>query len=277
MTQPKANMAIQGNDARGDVVPVIFIHGMGVDHRSLMLLDGVFPGSMRRIYLDLPGFGGTPALNGEGGLPEMADWLQSTIDDVIGGSGAFAMVGNSMGGALAREILAREPKRVLGLALLAPVVDPRHAYRKVGEHVVADPNPKLIHALPQEQVFDFVTMGVNQSYEAWRRYQRFILPGVRLCDREACARLGDRYFLTDVPERMFGTFTGPTLIVTGREDQIVGYEDQHALIPHYPNAEFVVLENAGHNLYIDRPEETGRLVGDWADRIVEAAANLNAA
>ncbi|PJM72929.1 alpha/beta hydrolase [Bifidobacterium primatium] len=270
MTQPKANVVIQGDDAREDVIPVVFVHGMGVDHRSLMLLDGVFPDAMRRIYLDLPGFGKTPALDGMGGLPEMADWLQSTIDDIIGPRTAFAMVGNSMGGALAREMLAREPERVLGLALIAPVVDPRHAHRKVGEHIIADPNPKLTHTLPQEQVFDFVTMGVNQSFEAWRRYQRFILPGVRLCDRKACERLGDRYFLNDVPEQVFGTFSGPTLIVTGHEDQIVGYEDQRALLPHYPNARFVVLENAGHNLHIDRPEETGRLLAEWSGRLVES-------
>lgn len=52
------------------------------------------------------------------------------------------------------------------------------AGRHVAEHVVAQPNPKLTHSLPQEQVFDFITMGVNQSFDAWRRYQRFILPGV---------------------------------------------------------------------------------------------------
>ncbi|NEG96904.1 alpha/beta fold hydrolase [Bifidobacterium sp. SMB2] len=270
MTRPKANMVIRGNETQGDGIPVVFVHGLGVDHRSLMLLDDVFPEPTRRIYLDLPGFGKTPALDGAGGLPEMADWLQSIIDDIVGPRTAFAMVGNSMGGALAREILARESERVLGLALIAPVVDPRHAHRRVGEHVIADPNPKLTHALPQEQVFDFITMGVNQSFEAWRRYQRFILPGVRLCDREACRRLGERYFLNDVPEQVFGTFGGPTLIVTGHEDQIVGYEDQRALLPHYPNTRFVVLDNAGHNLHIDRPKETGRLLTDWAGKVVKA-------
>ena len=39
---------------------------------------------------------------------------------------------------------------------------------------------------------DFITMGVNQSFDAWRRYQRFILPGVALCDRAACERLDQR-------------------------------------------------------------------------------------
>lgn len=185
MAQLQPYCAIEGND---DGLPVVFVHGMGVDHRSLMMLDKAFDGndSIRRIYLDLPGFGRTPALPEHAcGLPEMADWLQTAIDGLVGKAAPFAMVGNSMGGALVREVLAREPRRVAGMALIAPVVDPQHAGRHVAEHVVAQPNPKLTHSLPQEQVFDFITMGVNQSFDAWRRYQRFILPGVALCDRAA--------------------------------------------------------------------------------------------
>ena len=186
MAQLQPYCAIEGND---DGLPVVFVHGMGVDHRSLMMLDKAFDGndSIRRIYLDLPGFGRTPALPEHAcGLPEMADWLQTAIDGLVGKAAPFAMVGNSMGGALVREVLAREPRRVAGMALIAPVVDPQHTGRHVAEHAVAQPNPKLTHSLPQEQVFDFITMGVNQSFDAWRRYQRFILPGVALCDRAAC-------------------------------------------------------------------------------------------
>lgn len=61
MAQLQPYCAIEGND---DGLPVVFVHGMGVDHRSLMMLDKAFDGndSIRRIYLDLPGFGRTPAL-----------------------------------------------------------------------------------------------------------------------------------------------------------------------------------------------------------------------
>lgn len=73
MAQLQPYCAIEGND---DGLPVVFVHGMGVDHRSLMMLDKAFDGndSIRRIYLDLPGFGRTPALPaclraaGNGGL-----------------------------------------------------------------------------------------------------------------------------------------------------------------------------------------------------------------
>ena len=94
MAQLQPYCAIEGND---DGLPVVFVHGMGVDHRSLMMLDKAFDGndSIRRIYLDLPGFGRTPALPEHAcGLPEMADWLQTAIDGLVGKAAPFAMVGN---------------------------------------------------------------------------------------------------------------------------------------------------------------------------------------
>ena len=97
MAQLQPYCAIEGND---DGLPVVFVHGMGVDHRSPMMLDKAFDGndSIRRIYLDLPGFGRTPALPEHAcGLPEMADWLQTAIDGLVGKAAPFAMVGNSMG------------------------------------------------------------------------------------------------------------------------------------------------------------------------------------
>lgn len=252
---------------KGEGFPVVFVHGMGVDHRSLLLLDDALPEGMRRIYLDLPGYGRTPALPGLGGLPEYADWLSAAINELVG-RGRFALVGNSMGGALAREMIAHMPRRVSGIALIAPVIDPVIAHRHLAEHEVHDPNPDLMHKLPLDQVLDFIRMGVNQSYEAWRRYQMYVLPGIRAFDRDAYMKLEHRYWLEDDPERVFGTFTGPTTIICGRQDQIVGYEDQEAVLSHYPNARYTVIEEAGHNVHIDRPEQVKALLRDWAAQLV---------
>ena len=69
------------------------------------------------------------------------------------------------------------------------------------------------------------------------------------------------------PRKTLGTYAGPVLIVTGKQDQIVGYEDQQALLPHYLNATFVTLYNAGHNAHIDQPEAVVALVREWVARL----------
>ena len=107
MTQPQAYAVTEG-----DGLPVVFVHGMGVDHRSLMLLDEAFlcpesgaaaSRSLKRIYLDLPGFGRTPALPARAcGLPEMADWLQSAISRRSGRRGGAVRAGRQFDGRCTR-------------------------------------------------------------------------------------------------------------------------------------------------------------------------------
>ena len=48
----------------GEGLAVVAIHGNGVDHRILKAFDDVLEQAdgLERIYLDLPGFGQTPAL-----------------------------------------------------------------------------------------------------------------------------------------------------------------------------------------------------------------------
>ena len=35
---------------RGEGFPIVFAHGMGIDHRSMMMLDDAFPEGTKRIY-----------------------------------------------------------------------------------------------------------------------------------------------------------------------------------------------------------------------------------
>ncbi|WEV64819.1 alpha/beta fold hydrolase [Bifidobacterium sp. ESL0732] len=262
--QPEAYTVV-----KGEGLPIIIAHGMGVDHRSLMMLDDAFSEGTQRIYMDLPGYGQTPALPGIGGLPELAEWFTDTVNVLVGNQ-RFAMLGNSMGGALVRDTLSREPRRVAGISLIATVVDPVISHRHLAEHVISNANPDLTHNLPQDKVIDFVTMGVNQSFDAWRRYQRYILPGTKLCNRDANTKLGQRYWLNGDPEQRLGTYTGPTLIVTGKEDQVVGYVDQKALLPHYPNAVYKVIDPAGHNIHIDQPEAVKTLLAEWSTKLLNS-------
>ena len=52
---------------------------------------------------------------------------------------------------------------------------------------------------------------------------------------------------------------------------MTGYEDQYALLPHYPRATYAVLDIAGHNLQIEQPELIGVLIREWLERISRAA------
>src|SRR5512136_639580 len=100
----------------GDGVPVVAIHGFGIDHHVMFYShEPVFRHreGYRRIYFDLPGMG-----RSRGGMPansdEMLQVVQDFIDSVIPGED-FLLTGASYGAYLARGIVHRWPHRVLGL------------------------------------------------------------------------------------------------------------------------------------------------------------------
>lgn len=65
-------------------------------------------------------------------------------------------------------------------------------------------------------------------------------------------------------------FAGPVVILLGRQDSSVGYQDAWHILENYPRASFAVLDRAGHNLQIEQPQLFNALVGEWLDRVQEA-------
>lgn len=254
-------------DRRGEGTPLLFVHGNGIDHRLLLDLDDVFDdGGWERLYLDLPGFGGTPALAGDGDLPALADWLDDAAGELTGGR-PFAVVGNSLGGLLARELAARRPDQVLGLALLAPVADPVLSRRTLPEQTVLRRDEDLLRSLKPGDAMAYEELSVVQSPENWERFRTAALPGLKAADTRAMDRLAERYVLDPAPDARLAGFAKPVLIVAARQDHVVGFEDQEVLARSFPDARYAVLEEAGHNVHLDQPEKVRELLREWAARV----------
>lgn len=187
---------------------MIVIHGNGVDHRLLLPLDDCFDDDQwERIYVDLPGFGRTPALPGTGGLPEVAAWLVDVVGELVG-ERPFAVLANSLGGLLARHVVARFDHQAIGMALIAPVVDPEAEKRVVPTKSVVERDDVLLARLAPEDREAFVSMAVRQTTDSWEAFRDHALPGIRAADEAAMARLGERYFLEQVPEARPERLTG---------------------------------------------------------------------
>jgi pimeloyl-ACP methyl ester carboxylesterase len=68
------------------------------------------------------------------------------------------------------------------------------------------------------------------------------------------------------------SFSKPTLIVVGRQDSIVGYQDAWQLMEGFPRATFAVLDYSGHALGVGERNTIFRaLVNDWIDRLEKDA------
>jgi pimeloyl-ACP methyl ester carboxylesterase len=254
---------------RGTGTPALAIHGWTPDHRLMLgCLEPVFvdrPG-YRRLYPDLPAMGRTPAPPSITSSDDILDAVQDFVDETIGDE-PFLLLGESYGGYLARALVGRRPDQVLGLALICPLADAvESGERNVPEHEILRPDPALMAAADPHLAAEFVGLSVVQTAEIVRRFRDDILPGLDAADRVAMARIQRRWALREHPEAG-PPYRRPTLILTGLQDNVVGYVDQFALLRHYPRATYAALDLAGHNLQNEQPGLFAALVTEWLDRV----------
>ena len=48
----------------------------------------------------------------------------------------------------------------------------------------------------------------------------------------------------------------PTLVITGKDDALVAWQNSHLLAEHIPGARLVVLEPAGHCFWLEQPQQS---------------------
>lgn len=253
---------------RGSGIPVLIIHGFTNDHHVMLGLDPVFAArkQWKRTYVDLPGMGQSPA------GPEI-DSSDSVADAVVAfcrenfADQRFAVVGYSFGGMMARHLVAEFGNQVLGIALICPVAVADHRLRIVPPQTVLREDPDLLALLDDDDAAEYEAMAVVQSQGNHSRFRDAVVPGLRSFDKAAVERISHRYVLAVEPEERFSEFAGPAVMVMGRQDHVVGFQDQIVLAGHYPHSTVAVLDRAGHNAHLDQPELTEALLGEWLDRM----------
>jgi len=258
-------------EAIGSGPPVVMLHGMGVDHRTLkgcmepVLIDQ--PSAWRRIYFDLPGMGQTPGPAWIRNSDDVLGLVLSAMDEILG-SESFALVGESYGGYLARGVVRARPGQVLGVLLLCPLVVPRDRERDVPPLTVLEREPGVGAADPEAQEFidSFLT---RQTSRTWPRFRDEMLCGYGVGDGDFQARVraDEAYALSSDPDTASVLYDGPSLILAGRQDALVGYRDAWRLLDAFPRASYAVLDMAGHGLQIEQPDLFRALVLEWLARI----------
>ena len=259
-------------EAYGEGIPILLIHGFGVDHRAMKgTMEPVFedrPG-WKRIYIDLPGMGMTPASEKIRNTDDMLEAVVALIGVLIP-SGTFLVGGTSYGTLLARGLIRRMPERIGGAMLLAPVTVFERARRDLPPKTVLVKDEKLLSELPPGVRREFELMTTVQDAGTWERYKAESVPALKMADQETLARIahcGYR-FSFDV-DRLPEPFEKPVLIITGRQDTAVGFKDALALLENFPRGTYAILDRAGHSLEIEQERVLHCLVSEWLDRVEE--------
>jgi pimeloyl-ACP methyl ester carboxylesterase len=256
--------------------PIVMLPGRPSDHRVMArLMEPLFArrDGWQRFYPDLPGTGRTPGLDRLATHDQILDVVLAFIDAVIPGR-RFVLAGLSYGGYLARGVVCQRTAAIDGLLLYVPQVkaDPTQARLPARTTLVEDPGlAASLESGEAEGLAEVVAGLVVVQSPTVIRAVRDLLAEVRLADHGLQARLeAAGPFAFDV-DRLSPPFGGPTLIVTGRQDNLCGYQDAWALLENYPRATFAVLDRAGHLANIEQEALSRALIAEWLDRVEETA------
>ena len=189
----------------------------------------------------------------EHGADDVLRLLLGFADAVVGHLPVL-LVGHSAGGYYAREMAAQRSQQVAGLALVCPLLDdvgdvPAH------QPVVADPD------LGDEEFRGYF---VQQTPGMYERYEKYVAPGTLLTDWAAMERIGQHWTFT-APAA--DPYPGPTLVVAGRQDSVVGCAAAVGAIASHLPATVAVIDGAGHALPHEQPDVLDGLLRQWLGRV----------
>jgi pimeloyl-ACP methyl ester carboxylesterase len=256
---------IRGPD---DGRPVLFLHGLTADRRSLSVaLDPWFegsPGRWRRFYFDLPGHG---ASAGDATVAS-ADELVATITAFARSAcaGTPAVVAHSYGGYVAQGVARDLAATLPGMFLLCPVVEPDMGKRRLPPERVLVRDPQLVFESPQEQS-TFAGETVLQTAEMLGRWRAAMDSGHRVQDHAFVAAMRARYVMSRPHHLGLAELACPVTIVCGRDDPWTGFEDPLALVRTIRDSTYVVLPRCGHLAHLEAAPQVEPLFRAWLGRL----------
>jgi len=260
-------------EAFGEGRPLVVLHGWGMDHRYMVSdLEPLFRqrDGWQRIYPDLPGHGLTPGKDWITNRDQELDVVLEFIDAVIPGE-RFALAGSSAGAYLARGVVHQRPAAIAGVLLTVPSIVADRAERQVPSHVTLVADPALASELGPDEAEGMFEIVVVQNRKVLD-YLRANVPSAGTGDEAYQERIqegpGTYNFSFDV-DALSEPCPAPTLIVTGRQDSVIGYRDAWEILENYPRGTFAVLDRSGHFMGVEQEDLFHALAGEWLDSVKE--------
>jgi pimeloyl-ACP methyl ester carboxylesterase len=239
---------------RGD--PVVLVHGLGDDHRAWRRVVAPLMLSRRVVLYDLRGHGGSPLGDADGSLAQLGADLVEVLDDA--GLERAVIAGFSLGGTIAMRAAVDAPERVAALALVGTSSRVNKAAREwYAERaaMVERDDPELRKTLDGDT--EDVYRNRPEEIEAGLRIRRESTADPRGF-ANACLAMAS---LNERPlDDELGAIAVPTVIVAGDNDQHCPPRASEIIAEKIPGSSMRVLEDTGHPLPVERPDEVAEAI-----------------
>lgn len=265
----------------GPGLPVVLLMGLATDASSWQRQVPVLGRSRRVLVIDNRGVGRSSKPPGPYTTAALAADALAVMDAAgLGAAQAQAhVVGISLGGAIAQELVLAAPERVRSLVLIAtfaaqdaemqrtadagtaaavkPGFDVAAALRGLAEgKVELDPRAMIGFLMPLVFSKKFLDAERELLKSLWDRALEYGVSVKGFAGQVAAAMAHDT-------RARLATLRVPTLVVTGDKDRLVPARHSRGLAAAIPGAKLVEIPGGTHGLPLELPDEVNRLLADW--------------
>jgi len=204
----------------GDGPPVVMLHGPGANAAHWMR---VIPGLVRThrvVAPDLPGQGASALAGGSLDAERVLAWLGELIERTC--ASPPALVGNTLGGAIAARFAADQGDRLDRLVLvdalgLAPF-EPAPQFGRALSAFLAEPTERTHDGLWRYCALDLDSLRERMD-ERWEPFQAYNVDRARTPSVQAAlGSLMERFGVPAIPSAALARIAVPTTLIWGRHD-----------------------------------------------------------
>lgn len=255
-------------DAPGGEIPLLMIHANSVCKETFHFQIDALAGKHRVIAIDLPGHGqSSDAIDpirtyNFNGYADVVCEVIETLD-----ADRFAMLGHSLGGHVALEVMRLLPKKTAGTMIFGtPPIPPGPEGAALG----FVPNPEFAYtgkeALTEQEIDMVVALALGS--DAVR--DAFWKSAVRRTDGRSRRLMIEAALAGKHPDQrsLVETSPVPLAIINGADDPVINLDYIDTLtFRNLWNGDAVRLENAGHGLHWQKNKEFNALLNSFLSAV----------
>jgi 3-oxoadipate enol-lactonase len=239
---------------------LLFLHGMGGNARNWTPQLGHFSGRYTAAAWDARGYGES------GGAVARFEQFADDAAAVIAGLGGSAhVVGLSMGGRIALDLVHRYPDRVRSLTLAnTSAGSPETAApEKVAAFLALRLKPLVEDGLTPADIAETIVSGIAGPNISPAAREALLDSHRRLHKEGYIAAMRAVTAFTAFPD--FAGIAAPTLVITASEDRVAPPAHARLMAETIPGARLVEITGAGHISNLEAPDAFNAALGAFLD------------
>ena len=241
----------------GDSITLL-LHGFGGDLDNWIFNLGTLSEKNRLVALDLPGHGKSTKTIIDSSIKGMGKFVSKFLE--LHNLTSVNIVGHSMGGAIAMQMLLDHPQTVKSLTLIASAGLGKDINRDYLNGFVESQTPQEM-TLVLQQLFADESLVSHQLVEEILNYKR--MDGVETVLKTLSETLNSLDQQTILADNLVASGK-PVLLIWGREDKIIPVSNaQNFLVAAGKNVEIKIFESAGHMVHMEKALEVNRCLLDF--------------